>query len=77
MCDRRGPHAQIVMHNVHATKCTLTTNDYPQEGHVDVARLLIEKGAEVPHSDTLTPHYCDHDAGVDSYDMYLCMTGVL
>ena len=77
MCNRRGPHAPIVMHNVHATKCTLTTNACSQGGHVDVARLLIEKGAEVPHSDTLTPHYYGYDEGDDSYDMYLCMTGVL
>ena len=55
----------------------LTTNACPQQGHVDVARLLIEKGAEVPHSDTLTPHYYGYDEGDDSYDMYLCMTGVL
>ena len=55
----------------------LTTNACSQEGHVDVARLLIEKGAEVPHSDTLTPHYYGSHEGDDSYDMYLCMTGVL
>ena len=55
----------------------LTTNAYPQKGHVDVARRLIEKGAEVPHSDALTPHYYGYDEGYDSYGMYLCMTGVL
>ena len=55
----------------------LTTNACPQDGHVDVARLLIEKGAEVPHSDTLTPHDYGYDEGLDSYDMYLCVTGVL
>ena len=55
----------------------LTTYACPQQGHVDVARLLIEKGAEVPHSDIVTPHYYGYDEGDDSYDMYLCMTGVL
>ena len=55
----------------------LTTNACPQAGHVDVARLLIEKGAEVPYSDILTPRYYGYDEGDDPYDMYLCMSGVL